>query len=64
MSFYTASVAKAKFEVLQTNSGKYYWRLKASNGEILCHSEEYTTRANAVAGTEACKRAAAQAETV
>lgn len=31
------------FEILKNLSGQYWWRLKSGNGEILCHSETYTT---------------------
>ncbi len=44
------------FEIFNTINGGYYWRIKANNGEILCHSEVYTTRQAAEAGIEAVKR--------
>lgn len=43
------------FEILRSSTG-YWWRLKAGNGEILCHSEDYTTRQSAQAGIDAVRR--------
>ena len=31
-------------EVLKGKKGKWYWRLKYSNGRILAHSETYSSR--------------------
>lgn len=53
----------AKFEIFQDARGEYRFRLKAGNGEIVATGEGYTTRAGAVRGTEAVKRAAAEAPT-
>ena len=44
------------FEIKKTNAGRYWWHLKAENGEILCHSEEYTTKQSAQNGITAVKR--------
>lgn len=54
----------AKFEIFQNARGEYRFRLKAGNGEIVATGEGYTTRAGAVRGTEAVKRAAAEAPTL
>ena len=43
------------FEVFRATSGGFCWRLKASNGEILCHSEVYTSKQSAVNGINAVK---------
>ena len=48
------------FEIHKRN-GQYWWRLKGSNGEILCHSEMYTTKQSAQNGISAAKRAAPDA---
>ena len=32
----------SKFTIFLARNGQFYWRLKASNGETLCHSEGYT----------------------
>ena len=45
------------FEVLKAATG-YWWRLKADNGEILCHSEVYTSKQSALNGINATKRIA------
>lgn len=47
-----------KFEVYEDKSGKYRWRLKAGNGEIVASGEAYETLAAAKAGVESVKRAA------
>lgn len=46
------------FEIIKASNG-YYWRLKANNGEILCHSEVYTSVQSAQNGIAAVKRIAA-----
>jgi uncharacterized protein YegP (UPF0339 family) len=38
---------KLIIEVLQGKSGSWYWRIKASNGRILAHSETYSSRRKA-----------------
>ena len=35
-------------EVLKGKKGKWYWRLKYSNGRILAHSEIYSAKYQAV----------------
>ena len=54
----------SKFEVYQSKSGGYRWRLKAGNGEIVAVSEDYTTKEHAKAGCEAARRAAREAEVI
>ena len=44
------------FELHSANGGGYFWRLKAENGEVLCHSEVYTTKAAALNGIAAARR--------
>lgn len=51
------------FEVLKASNG-YYWRLKGGNGEILCHSETYTTKQSAERGAETANRIAPAASVV
>jgi uncharacterized protein YegP (UPF0339 family) len=51
----------AKFEIYEDARGEYRFRLKAGNGEIVATGEGYKTRAGAIRGTEAVKRAAAEA---
>lgn len=45
----------SKFTIFQARNGQYYWRLKAANGETLCHSEGYTAKQSAQRGIESCK---------
>jgi uncharacterized protein YegP (UPF0339 family) len=47
-----------KFEVYKDKSGKYRFRLKAGNGEVVASGEAYDTKAAALKGTEAVQRAA------
>lgn len=39
-----------KFEILTAANGQFYWHFKAGNGEILCHSETYTSKQSAENG--------------
>lgn len=45
------------FELLRAANG-FFWRLKAANGETLCHSEVYTTKQSALVGIESVRRTA------
>lgn len=47
------------FEVYEDRSGKFRFRLKAGNGEIVASGEAYESKASAIKGTEAVQRAAA-----
>ena len=47
-----------KFEVYQDKAGKFRFRLKAGNGEIVASGEAYDTKASAKAGCEAVMNAA------
>jgi hypothetical protein len=53
-----------KFEVYTDKAGKFRFRLKAGNGEIVAQGEAYDTMAAAKEGCEAVKRAADGAPTV
>ncbi len=53
----------AKFEIYEDVNGEFRFRLKAGNGEIVVTGEGYKTRAGAIKGTEAVKRAATEAPT-
>lgn len=50
------------FEIFRANAGGYFWRLKGTNGETLCHSEVYTSKQSAQMGIEAVKRVAPSAQ--
>ena len=47
---------KGEFEVEQSAGGQWYWRLKAANGEILAHSETYSSKQDAQEGIEAAQK--------
>ena len=47
-----------KFEVYKDKAGKYRFRLKAGNGEIVASGEAYETLDGAKNGCEAVQRAA------
>ena len=53
-----------KFEVYGDKSGKFRYRLKASNGQVVATGEAYETKAAAKNGCEAVQRAAAGADIV
>ena len=52
----------AKFEVYTDSKGQFRFRLKAANGEIVATGESYASKAGALKGVDAVKRAAASAE--
>lgn len=47
-----------KFEVYEDRAGKFRFRLKAANGEIVAQGEAYESRSGAHGGCEAVQRAA------
>ncbi|GAA4839508.1 YegP family protein [Actinomycetospora corticicola] len=47
-----------KFEVYEDKSGKFRFRLKASNGQIVASGEAYETKAAARKGCESVQKAA------
>ena len=51
----------SKFEVYQDRAGKFRFRLKAANGEIVASGEAYESKAGAHKGCEAVQKAAAAA---
>ena len=53
-----------KFEIYQDRAGKYRFRLKASNGQIVASGEAYESRSNAKKGAESVQNAAAGATIV
>ena len=53
-----------KFEIIKDKAGKYRFRLKAGNGEIIAVSEAYETKASAQHGIESVKKNAADAAVV
>jgi uncharacterized protein len=53
-----------KFEITKDKAGKYRFRLKAGNGEIIAVSEAYETKVSAKNGIESVKKNAADAAVV
>jgi uncharacterized protein len=47
-----------KFEVYEDRAGKFRFRLKANNGQVVATGEAYETKAAAKKGCEAVQRAA------
>jgi uncharacterized protein YegP (UPF0339 family) len=37
-----------RFNIFHGNDRLFYWRFVAANGEIMCHSEGYTTKQSAL----------------
>lgn len=54
----------AKFELYKDKAGKYRFRLKASNGEIIAASEGYNSKQSAKNGIESVKKNAPIADIV
>ncbi|MEM8924351.1 MAG: DUF1508 domain-containing protein [Actinomycetota bacterium] len=53
-----------RFEVYTDKGGKYRFRLKAGNGEIIASGEAYETKAACKKGVDAVIRAAANCKIV
>jgi uncharacterized protein YegP (UPF0339 family) len=53
-----------KFEVYKDRAGKYRFRLKASNGQVVATGEAYETKASALKGCESVQKAADGAQIV
>jgi len=54
----------AKFECYTDKSGKYRFRLKAANGEVIATSEAYNSKEACLNGIESVKKNAPVAEVV
>jgi uncharacterized protein YegP (UPF0339 family) len=50
-----------KLELYKDTSGKFRFRLKASNGQVIAVGEAYETKANAVKGIESVRKNAGDA---
>ena len=50
-----------KFELYTDSAGKYRFRLKAGNGEIIAVGEAYNSKTAAMGGIDSIKRQAAEA---
>jgi uncharacterized protein YegP (UPF0339 family) len=54
----------SRFEISKDKAGKYRFRLKAANGEIIATSQAYERKGNAEKGIQAVMKVAADAEVV
>jgi len=54
----------SKFEIFVGADEKFYFHLKADNGEIIAASQGYTTKQSAEGGIDAIKRVAGEARVV
>ncbi|MEI6362665.1 MAG: YegP family protein [Actinomycetes bacterium] len=52
------------FELFQDKAGKYRFRLKASNGQVVAASQAYESKASALNGIESVKSSSVDAPTV
>ncbi len=50
-----------KFELYKDSAGKFRFRLKASNGQIIATGEAYETKASALNGIESVRKNAGDA---
>lgn len=50
------------FEIKKAKDGQFYFRLKASNGQVILASEMYQTKSSAINGIESVKKNAPTAE--
>jgi len=53
-----------KFEVYADKSGKYRFRLKASNGQVIASGQGYASKESCLKGIESVKKNAAEAPVV
>ena len=51
----------ARFEIYKDTAGKFRFRLKAANGEVIASGEAYESMAGAMKGIESVKRSATEA---
>ncbi|WP_420859483.1 YegP family protein [Marivivens marinus] len=54
----------AQFERKETKSGSHMFNLKASNGQVISHSESYTSTSSRDNGIESVKKSARSAEII
>jgi len=52
------------FEIYEDKAGKFRFRLKAANGQVVASGEAYETKSSAIKGCDAVQRAAADAKIV
>ena len=49
------------FHINSSTNGQFYFTIKASNGEVLAHSETYTSKQNAINAIDLIKKGASLA---
>jgi hypothetical protein len=54
-------MSNPKFQVFVGKDDQFYFRLKATNGEVICSSQGYTTKQSCLNGIQAVKSVAANA---
>ena len=57
-------MAEPKFELYTDSAGKFRWRLKAPNGEVIAVGEAYESKAGCKNGIASVKTNAPKAEVV
>ncbi len=55
------TLTNPKFEVYKDKAGEFRFRLKARNGEIICHGESYKAKASCLNGIESIRKNAPDA---
>lgn len=53
-----------KFEVYKDNGGKYRFRLKASNGQVIASGQGYSSKESCMNGIESVKKNAPEATVI
>jgi uncharacterized protein YegP (UPF0339 family) len=53
----------AQFEIRKATNGLYYWVFQANNNEVICTSETYASKQNAVNSIDVTKRQGPSAPT-
>ncbi len=53
-----------KFEVYKDKAGKFRFRLKAGNGEVIANSESYESKASCMNGIESVRKNSSDAPVV
>ncbi len=54
----------AKFEWYADENGKYHFKMKAGNGQVIAVSEPYGSKASCISGIESVRKNARDAEIV
>lgn len=44
------------YTLFKGRDGQFYWNLRASNHEIICHSEGYASKQGAQRGIDSCRQ--------